>query len=166
LALGAVLVIGCSVRVGGQSAEPAQKTSGPVLSADPAETTAAVDKLRKSTAFVDQASFRSDIDIAGQIMTIAHVDNGKKRGDFTTTNNGATVSELRMIDDDVYMKLAANQPGVGDKWMIIDQAKVPAGFTLSFAQGKNDPGAAARLFDAIVAARVAGNEVAGTLDVG
>ncbi|MFC7480172.1 hypothetical protein ACFQX7_09170 [Luedemannella flava] len=38
---------------------------------------------------------------------MGHVDNLRKRADATITNNGATAAEIRMVDDDIYLKLAA-----------------------------------------------------------
>ncbi|GAA1794589.1 hypothetical protein GCM10009682_15410 [Luedemannella flava] len=163
LILGALLVIGCSGN--GNSGNRAASTTGaahPSVSVDPTATADAIELLRKGTTFVDETSFRTDVDIAGQIATMGHVDNLRKRADATITNNGATAAEIRMVDDDIYLKLAA--PGFGDAWLILDPAKVPAGFALSFERGRNDPGGSARLINAIVSARASGKEISGTLD--
>lgn len=160
LAAGAMLAMGCSVHWGTRG-DPAP---APIVSGDPAETAKAVDSLRSGTKFVDQLSFRTDVDISGQITTLSHTDNVKKRSQSTVASSGKVFNEVRMIDDDVYLK-ASILKGVGDVWLTLDPAKVPASFALSFAQGKNDPGGSARLIDAIVSARVSGSDITGTMDL-
>jgi hypothetical protein len=161
LAAGAVLTIGCAIgRPGG-----GERVAAPAVSVDSATTARTVDVLRAGTAFVDRTSFRADVDISGgQITTVSHVDNVRKRADATVTGSGVVV-ETRMIDDDVYLRTSADWPGVGHDWMLLDSDKVPAGFALSFAPGKNDPGGAARLFNAIVSAQVSGTDITGTIDL-
>lgn len=161
LAAGAVLAMGCSIgwKTGsGPAPSPAEST-------DAASTAAAIDVLRSGTKFIDQTGFRTDVDIAGQITTLTHTDNGNKRADSTVTAFGKT-SEIRMIDNDVYMKTnAIALPGVSAGWMILDPVKMPPDTALSFAVGKNDPGGSARLIDAIVSARIVGTQVTGTMDL-
>jgi hypothetical protein len=48
--------------------------------------------------------------------------------------------------------------------MVLDPAKIPADFAMSFAAGKNDPGGSARLINAIVSAEVSGAGITGTID--
>jgi hypothetical protein len=155
LAVGAVLIIGCSIGRPGVSDGVAA----------PAATGDSVDLLRAGTAFVDRTSFRVDVDISGgQVTTVTRADNAKKRAE-ATVEGSAVVIEVRMIDDDVYLKTNADWPGVGHGWLSLDPAKVPASFALSFAPGKNDPGGSARLFNAIVSAQASGADITGTIDL-
>lgn len=137
----------------------------PAATSAAADTTAAaVDRLKAGTAFFDQISFTSRMVMAdGQLLSESRVDNVKKRA-VTTMTTREHVIEIRMIGDKVYM-LARTLPGASGGWMILDPAKVPAGFELSFERGKNDPGGTARLINAITSARVSGNEVTGTIDI-
>lgn len=166
----ALLATGCSASPtseGNPVATPAvsDTRSAPAEGNGTAAPAGAVDLLRTGTAFIDHTSFRADVDIAGgQITTEAQVDNAGKRADATVSASG-TVIEIRMIDNDIYMKANANLPGMGDGWLILDPAKVPAGFALSFAPGMNDPGGSARLINAIVSAQVSGLDVTGTIDL-
>jgi hypothetical protein len=166
----ALLATGCSAgptSEGNPGSTPAVSDSGtaPALGTGTAAAAGAVDLLRTGTAFIDHTSFRADVDIAGgQVTTEAHVDNADKRADATVSASG-TATEIRMIDNDIYMKTSAKLPGVGDGWLILDPAKVPAGFVMSFAPGMNDPGGSARLINAIVSAQVSGVEVTGTIDL-
>lgn len=158
----AVLAAACSV------GQPSTSRPGPVpatsVAVDAAALATAIDRLKAGTAFVDQVSFVAEVVIAdGQVLIESHMDNVRKRAVSTTTGPGAVV-EIRMIGDDVYM-LAPTLPTAPKGWMILDPAKVPAGFDLSFAPGKNDPGGSARLISAIISARASGNEVSGTIDV-
>ncbi|SCL51789.1 hypothetical protein GA0070603_1267 [Micromonospora chersina] len=136
----------------------------PTVGADAATTTKATDLLRSGTAFIDQTSFRVDADIASQVTTVAHADNINKRADTTISALGRVV-EIRMIDDEVYLKTDMDLPGVGHEWMRLDPARVPADFAVSFAPGRNDPGGSARLINAIVTARADGPHVTGTIDL-
>jgi hypothetical protein len=161
LAMGAVLAIGCSIGRPGDS----DRVSAPAVSIDSATTARTIDLLRAGTAFIDHTSFRADVDISGgQVTTVTHADNVNKRADTTFTMSGV-VAEIRMIDNDVYLRTNADWPGVGHGWMVLDSAKVPAGFAMSFAPGRNDPGGAARLFNAIVSAQVSGTDTTGTIDL-
>ncbi|MGS2619448.1 hypothetical protein ACVCAH_33795 [Micromonospora sp. LZ34] len=134
------------------------------VSADAATTAKAIDLLRAGTEFIDQTSFRVDVDIASQVTTLSHSDNVNKRTDATLSAFGR-VTEIRMIDNEVYMKTELDLPGVGHEWMSLDPARVPSDFALSFAPGKNDPGGSARLINAIVTARADGSHITGTIDV-
>lgn len=166
----ALLATGCSAgptSEGSPVSTPAVSDSGSALAAGNGTVTAAgaLDLLRTGTAFIDHTSFRSDVGIAGgQITTEAHVDNANKRAEATVSASGTTI-EIRMVDNDIYMKSNAKLPGVGDGWLILDPAKVPAGFVMSFAPGMNYPGDSARLINAIVSAQVSGLEVTGTIDL-
>jgi hypothetical protein len=159
LAVGIVLAMGCSVGWSTDSRPPPT----PTVTIDLAETAKAIDLLRAGTEFVDQTSFRSDADIAGQIITLTHTDNVRRRANATISAYGKR-TEIRMIDNDVYMRTTMGLAGVGDGWMTLDPAKVPAGFAMSFAPPKNDPGGSARLINAIVSAQVSGVDITGTLD--
>ncbi|MEU4371386.1 hypothetical protein [Micromonospora chersina] len=157
-----VLLLGCSAgaRTGD---EPA---SAPTTGADAATTTTttATELLKSGTEFIDQMSFRSDVDIASQITTLAHTDIPHKRADSTLSAFGR-VTEIRMIDDEVYLKTELDLPGVGQEWMKLDPARVPTDFAMSFAPGRNDPGGSARLINAIVTARADGPHITGTIDL-
>ncbi|MEK8104641.1 hypothetical protein NKG94_04575 [Micromonospora sp. M12] len=102
--------------------------------------------------------------MASEITALSHTDNVKKRLDATMSVSGRT-TEIRMIDDEVYLRSDMPLQGVGDGWMRLDPARMPPGFALSFAPGKNDSGGSARLIDAIVTARVDGSQISGTIDV-
>jgi len=161
------IVVACAVVAGGCSTG---KTTdgGPVApaatSAAVSDPAAAVDRLRAGTAFIDQVSFISRLVIAeGQLLSESRVDNLNKRS-VTTMTTAEHVIETRMIGDGIYM-LARTLPGASDGWMILDPAKIPAGFEMSFDRGKNDPGGSARLINAITSARVSGSEITGTVDV-
>jgi hypothetical protein len=160
-----LLLLGCSVGARNEKEPRTQPESAPVstASADAAATAEAVYLLRAGTAFVNQTSYRSDVDIASQITSLSHTDNVNKRLKATTATPGGAV-EIRMIDDDVYLKSGLFR-GVGDGWMVLDPARVPSDFALSFAPGKNDSGGSGRLIDAIVTARADGARVTGTIDV-
>ena len=160
IAAGILLLLGCSAgaRTGN---EPAPV---PTVSADAATTAKAIDLLRAGTEFIDQTSFRVDVDIASQVTTLSHTDNVNKRADATVSAFGR-VTEIRMIDNEVYMKTDLDLPGVGHEWMTLDPARVPSDFALSFAPPKNDPGGSARLINAIVTARADGSQITGTIDV-
>ncbi|MBM7489097.1 hypothetical protein JOD64_000319 [Micromonospora luteifusca] len=155
-----LLVLACSVAMG-TTEEPAV---APTVGVDAADTAKAIDLLTAGTTFIDQTSFRLDVDFASQITTLSHTDNVKKRG-ITTMSMSGRVIEIRMIDSDVYLKTDLDLPGVGHEWMTLDPARVPPDFALSFAPGKNDPGGSARLINAIVTARADGSEIVGTFDV-
>ncbi len=160
-----LLLLGCSVGTRAER-DPEPRTapeSTASASADAAATAEAVGLLRAGTAFVNQTSFRSDVDIASQITSLSHTDNVNKRVNATITAPGGTI-EIRMIDDDVYLKAGQLLRGVGDQWMVLDPARVPAGFALSFAPGRNDSGGSGRLIDAIVTARADGRQITGTID--
>ncbi|SIN40946.1 hypothetical protein SAMN04489832_6638 [Micromonospora cremea] len=136
----------------------------PTISAEAAATASAIDLLWAGTEFIDQTSFRVDADIASQVITLSHTDNVNKRADATISAFGK-VAEIRMIDNEVYMKSNLDLPGVGHEWMTLDPARVPSNFAISFARGKNDPGGSARLINAIVTARADGSQITGTIDV-
>lgn len=162
-----LFLLGCSV--GPQTdSEPTPRTtprataSTAAANADAATTAEAVGLLRAGTAFVNQTSYRSDVDIASQITALSHTDNVGKRLDARMSAPGGVI-EIRMIDDDLYLKSGLFR-GVGDGWMLLDQARVPSDFGVSFAPGRNDFGGSGRLIDAIVAARADGPEITGTID--
>ncbi|GAA1408017.1 hypothetical protein GCM10009662_42520 [Catellatospora coxensis] len=165
---GALLTMACSVRwnTGDEGVAP---SPAPVVSADAATTASVVDLLRKGTKFIDETSFRTDVDISGgQVTTRSHRDNPRKRGDALISFAGKD-TEIRMVDEAVYMK-SEQLKGVGDGWLSLDPAKVPASFELTFAAGKNDPGGSARLLNAIVTAEIdktvtSGTEINGTMDL-
>jgi hypothetical protein len=154
---GVLLAIGCSV---GRT-----PVAAPAVGSDSIAGARAIEMLRAGTSFIDHTSFRLGVSIAGgQIATVAHWDNANKRADVTLTGNGA-VTEIRMIDSEIFMKTTMKISGVGDGWMVLDPARIPPTFPLSFAPGMNDPGGTARLFNAIVSAQVSGTNVTGTIDV-
>ncbi|WP_410816774.1 hypothetical protein [Micromonospora sp. 050-3] len=158
-----LLLLGCTVGAPTES-EPKRRSapvSGP--SADATTTAEAIGLLRAGTAFVDQTSFRSDVDIASQVAALSHSDNVHKRSIGTISTPGGGI-EIRMIDDEVYMKIGLPMRGVGDGWMVLDPARVPSDFALSFAPGRNDFGGSGRLIDAIVTARANGSQITGTID--
>ncbi|MFI6784496.1 hypothetical protein [Micromonospora sp. NPDC050276] len=155
-----LLLLGCSVGARPES-EPRSEPESTVAVAS--ADAAATGLLRAGTAFVNQTSFRSDADLASQITSLSHTDNVNKRLNATVSMPGG-VLEIRMIDDDVYMKTGALLRGVGDGWMLLDPTRVPPNFALSFAPGRNDSGGSGRLIDAIVAARVDGPRITGTID--
>ncbi|MEU8004265.1 hypothetical protein AB0B66_24185 [Catellatospora sp. NPDC049111] len=165
---GALMTMACSVRwnTGDEDVAPSPV---PVVSADAATTASVVELLRAGTKFIDETSFRTDVDVSGgQVTTRSHMDNTRKRGDALISFAGKA-TEVRMIGDAVYMKSQQMQ-GVGDGWLSLDPAKVPASFELTFAAGKNDPGGSARLINAIVSAEVdgavtSGTEIKGTIDL-
>ncbi|RKN51688.1 hypothetical protein D7193_27540 [Micromonospora costi] len=171
LAAGALLLLACSVgvepddepRADGPAERGSSAPAGSV-NADAATTADAIDQLRAGTAFVDQTSFRADVDIASQISTLSQTDNVERRA-VSTVSVGGRGWEIRMIDEDVYMKTDLDLPGVGHDWMVLDRARVPSAFALSFEPGKNDPSGSARLINAIVTARADGPRISGTLDV-
>ncbi|MFC3499399.1 hypothetical protein ACFOOK_00090 [Micromonospora krabiensis] len=154
-------MLGCSVGVQSEG-EPA--APAPTVSADITDTRNAIGVLRAGTAFINQTSFRADIDIASQVGGLSRVDNVNKRGMASLSSPGGVI-EIRMIDDDVYLKSGAELPGVGHEWMALDPARVPTDFALSFEPGRNDPGGSARLINAIMSARADGTEISGVLDV-
>ncbi|SCE97218.1 hypothetical protein GA0074695_2573 [Micromonospora viridifaciens] len=136
----------------------------PTVSADAATTAKTIELLKAGTEFIDQTSFRVDVDIASQVTTLSHADNVNKRADATISAFGRVI-EIRMIDNEVYMKTDLDLPGVGHEWMNLDPARVPSDFAVSFAPGKNDPGGSARLINAIVTARADGSQITGTVDL-
>lgn len=158
-----LLLLGCSV--GAPTENEPQPESAPVsaASADATTTAEAIGLLRGGTAFVNQTSYRSDVDIASQVTALSHSDNVHKRSIGTVSTPGGGI-EIRMIDDEVYMKIGLPMRGVGDGWMVLDPARVPSDFALSFAPGRNDFGGSGRLIDAIVTARANGSQITGTID--
>ncbi|MEU2613176.1 hypothetical protein ABZ570_16570 [Micromonospora sp. NPDC007271] len=134
------------------------------VGADATTTAEAIELLRSGTKFIDQTSFRVDVDLASQVTTLSHNDNVDKRAAATVSAFGR-VTEIRMIDHEVYMKTELDLPGVGHEWMTLDPARVPSDFALGFAPGKNDPGGSARLINAIVTARADGSQIVGTIDL-
>ncbi|MEU7974490.1 hypothetical protein AB0B48_20890 [Micromonospora sp. NPDC049089] len=159
-----LLMLGCSVGAPKDSAPKPRSAPASAASADATMTAEAIGLLRTGTAFVDRTSFRSDVDIASQIAALSHSDNVRKRSIATISAPGGVI-EIRMIDDEVYMKAGALLRGVGDGWMVLDPARLPPDFALSFAPGRNDFGGSGRLIDAIVTARVNGTQITGTIDV-
>lgn len=164
-----LLLLGCSVGTRTESESEPRTAPGATVSADAAgadaaTTAEAVGLLRAGTAFVNQTSYRSDVDIASQIMSLSQTDNVNRRLNATIAAPGGVI-EIRMIDDDVYMKPGPLLQGVGDDWLVLDPARVPPGFALSFAPGKNDSGGSGRLIDAIVTARADGRQITGAVDV-
>ncbi|RAN92241.1 hypothetical protein GAR05_06232 [Micromonospora saelicesensis] len=157
-----LLLLGCSVGAPTKSEPKPESAPVSAASADATMTAEAVGLLRGGTAFVNQTSYRSDVDIASQITSLSHTDNVHKRLTAKVTAPGGVI-EIRMIDDEVYMKTSLFR-GVGDGWTLLDPARVPSDFALSFAPGKNDSGGSGRLIDAIVTARVDGPEISGTID--
>lgn len=154
-----LLLLGCSVGTGTE--EDRSSGSRESTIATRAEAT---DLLRSGTDFIGQTSFRVDTDIAGQVTTLSHVDTVGKRAAITISAAGQAV-EIRLIDDEIYMRSEAGLPGVGHQWMVLDPTRVPPDFAIGFAPGKNDPGGSARLIDAVVTARAAASYVTGTIDV-
>ncbi|WP_139338002.1 hypothetical protein [Micromonospora avicenniae] len=157
---GMLLLLACSVGTSAGDGRP----SGSPESTDAATRAEAMDLLRSGTEFIDQTSFRVDTDIAGQVTTLSHVDTVGKRATITISAAGRVV-EIRLIDDEIYLKSEADLPGVGHRWMVLDPTRVPPDFAVGFAPGKNDPGGSARLIDAVVTARAAAPYVTGTIDV-
>ncbi|WP_433261408.1 hypothetical protein ACQPWR_19975 [Micromonospora vinacea] len=157
-----LLLLGCSVGAPTESEPKPESAPVSAASTDTTTTAEAVGLLRGGTAFVNQTSYRSDVDIASQITSLSHTDNVHKRLTAKVTTPGGII-EIRMIDDEVYMK-AGLLRGVPDGWMVLDPARMPSDFALSFAPGKNDFGGSGRLIDAIVTARADGPEISGTLD--
>ncbi|MET8358947.1 hypothetical protein [Micromonospora sp. NPDC005171] len=157
-----LLLLGCSVGAPTENEPKPQSAPVSTASADATTTAEAVGLLRAGTAFVNQTSYRSDVDIASQITSLSHTDNANKRLN-ARVSAPAGVIEIRMIDDDVYLKTGLFR-GVGDVWMVLDPARVPSDFALSFAPGKNDSGGSGRLIDAIVTAQADGPEISGTID--
>jgi hypothetical protein len=86
MAMTAVLAIGCSIgRAGDGDRDPA-----PAANNDAAGAARAIDLLKAGTAFIDQTSFRADVDIAGgQLTIVARADNVKKRADSVVSTFGA-----------------------------------------------------------------------------
>ncbi|MEV5694933.1 hypothetical protein [Micromonospora globbae] len=167
LAAATLLLLACSVGATSGDEPVAAPTLGggaTTASTDAAATATAVERLRAGTAFVDRTSFRADVDIASQITTLSHTDNPHRRSVSTVSMGGRGI-EIRMIDDELYMRSDLDLQGVGHGWMVLDPARVPADFALTFAPGRNDPGGSARLIDAIVAARTDGPQITGTLDL-
>ncbi|WP_262284021.1 hypothetical protein [Micromonospora sp. MA102] len=160
IAAGALLLLGCSAGARTEN-EPAP---APTVSAHATTTATAIELLRSGTAFIDQTSFRADVDIASQVTTLSRNDNVNKRAVATISALGR-VTEIRMIGDDVYLRTELDLPGVGHEWLTLDPARVPSGFAVSFAPGRNDPGGSARLIDAIVTARADGPHIVGTIDL-
>ncbi|MFI7604486.1 hypothetical protein ACIBTV_05115 [Micromonospora sp. NPDC049366] len=154
-------MLGCSVGVQSEG-EPAAPV--PTVSADITDTRNAIGLLRSGTEFINQTSFRADIDIASQVGGQSQIDNVAKRGTARMSSPGGVI-EIRMIDDAVYLRSEADPPGVGHEWLALDPARVPADFALSFEPGRNDPGGSARLINAIMSARADGTEITGVLDV-
>lgn len=136
----------------------------PTFGADAGTTTTATDLLKSGTAFIDRTSFRVDADIASQVTTVAHADTINKRA-VTTISAFGRVAEIRMIGNEIYMRTDMDLSGVGQEWMRLDPARVPADFAMSFAPGRNDPGGSARLINAIVTARADGPHITGTIDL-
>ncbi|MFI6265363.1 hypothetical protein [Micromonospora sp. NPDC051006] len=158
IAAGTILLLGFAAGArSGDEPAPVATVSADAATANPA------DLLRSGTRFVDQTSFRVDVDIASQATTVSYTDNVNKRAVATVSVSGRGI-EIRMIDDVVYMKTDLDLPGVGHEWMSLDPARVPSDFALSFAAGKNDPGGSARLINAVVTAQAEGLHVTGTLD--
>ncbi|MET7949518.1 hypothetical protein [Micromonospora sp. NPDC005324] len=158
-----LLLLGCTVGAPAESESTPRTSPASGPSADATTTAEAIGLLRSGTAFVDQTSFRSDVDIASQVTALSHSDNVRKRSIGTVSTPGGGI-EIRMIDDEVYMKIGLPMRGVGDGWMVLDPARVPSDFALSFAPGRNDFGGSGRLIDAIVTARANGSQITGTID--
>ncbi|MEU1588425.1 hypothetical protein [Micromonospora sp. NPDC005710] len=157
-----LLLLGCSVGAPTKSESGPEPATVSAASTDATATAEAVGLLRAGTAFVNQTSYRSDVDIASQITSLSRTDNVHKRMDAKTSAPDGDI-EIRMIDDDVYLKSDLFR-GIGDGWMLLDPARVPSDFALSFAPGKNDSGGSGRLIDAIVTARAEGLRISGTVD--
>jgi len=168
LGAAAILVSACSfARPAGRSpgTEPAatrSASSGPSI--DAAATTHAIDLLRAGTRFVDQTSFRTDFAVAGQSLIWMHTDSIHKRGVGSISAPAGPI-ELRLVDDDFYMNAGSNLRGVAEGWMILDVARIPAGFAFTFAPGSNDPGGSARFINGIISAEVTGAHISGTIDL-
>ncbi|GAB3342388.1 hypothetical protein RMN56_27920 [Micromonospora halotolerans] len=160
VAAGALLLLGCSAGARTENG-PAP---APTASAHATATATAIELLRSGTKFIDQTSFRADVDIASQITTLSRYDNVHKRAVATISALGRVI-EIRMTGDEVYLRTELDLPGVGHEWLTLDPARVPSDFALSFAPGRNDPGGSARLIDAIVTARADGPHIAGTIDL-
>ncbi|MFI6239552.1 hypothetical protein ACIBEF_06705 [Micromonospora sp. NPDC050795] len=158
-----LLLLGCSVGAPTESEPRPESAPVSTASADATATAEAIGLLRAGTAFVNQTSYRSDVDIASQITTLSRTDNVHKRSTAEVSAPGGDI-EIRMIDDEVYMRTDLLR-GVGHGWMVLDPARMPSDFALSFAPGKNDSGGSGRLIDAIVTARADGPQITGTLDV-
>jgi hypothetical protein len=157
---GALLLLACST--GARTGD--KTTPAPTASAPATTTAAAIALLKSGTEFIDQTSFRADVDIASEVTTLSYADNVNKRAVATVSAFGQ-VTEIRMTGDEVYLKTGLDLPGVGHEWLALDPARLPSDFALSFAAGKNDPGGSARLIDAIVTARADGPSIVGTIDL-
>jgi hypothetical protein len=156
----AILTVGCST---GQSTDG--RPPSPPATSPTATPATAVDRLEAGIAFIDQTSFRTDLAIGESMAATSHTDNTNKRAAATLSAPGGKV-EIRAVGDDLYMMAGGVLPGMPKGWMVVDPAKVPAAFELSFAQGRVDPGGSARLVDAITSAQATGSEVSGTIDIG
>jgi hypothetical protein len=155
----AVLTAGCSTGPSTDGRPPSPPATSPT--ATPAT---AVDLLKAGTAFIDQISFRTDLAIGESSSATSHTDNAKKRSATLLGPEGK--SEIRAVDDDLYILSGGGLRGMPEGWMIADPAKVPAAFEFSFAHGRVDPGGSARLINAIISAQATGTNVSGTIDIG
>jgi hypothetical protein len=141
--IGIVTLAACgSTGDGASTATSAPPTSA---SGDPAQ------RLRASIAFPDEASFRCDVDVFGRVTARTLMDSPHRRSVSTLGPITSPVVELRLVDDDVYLKAARESglPGAGDTWLQLDPTRVPASLDGGFEPGKNDPGGAARLIAAV-----------------
>ncbi|MGN9914201.1 hypothetical protein ACTMTJ_42405 [Phytohabitans sp. LJ34] len=157
----AVLAAGCS---SGQSTD-GRPPSSPATSPTATPATA-VDLLKSGLTFIDQVSFRADMAIGESIAATSRTDNANKRATATLSAPGGKKLEIRAVGDDLYMMAAGVLPDMPKGWMVVDPAKVPAAFGLSFAQGSVDPGGSARLVNAVTSARATGSDISGTIDIG
>jgi len=167
LAISMVGLIGSMVAAG-CSPEPkrAPTAVAPGLSSAPAATDP-METLRAGLTFPDSVSFRSDVDVFGQLSIVSRMDSPRRRAASMLKISGQTLFEVRLIDDSVYLRAApeSDLPGAGDDWLELDPERVPAGFKVGFETGQNDPGGTSRLIEAITSARPTAAGVEGTLDL-
>jgi hypothetical protein len=164
LVVAAVIAAGCSIGTS-PSSSPLSAPTGVPAATTASSAPSAVDQLRAGTAFIDTTSFRTDVTVAdGQITDESHTDVPHRRADSLILSSGSPAYEIRVIDATFYLKIDVKTPGISNNWMILDPAKIPAGFGFSFVPGQDDPGSSARLINAIVSAQASGPDITGTLD--
>jgi hypothetical protein len=160
--LAALSLAACNVPAPGTTpASPTPAASPTVSVADAKET------LSKAAMELGKTSYQLTL-VAGPISGTGALDSVGRQGQLTLTLfTGSATAEVEtvLIDADMWLKLKG-VPGVPDKWLHLDTARLPEDSALGIRPGKLDPVNAEKLVDAITSVDSRGSgQFIGKLDL-
>ncbi|MDR7278499.1 hypothetical protein [Catenuloplanes atrovinosus] len=136
-----------------------------------AEGRAAMTALARSDDHLQSESFTVEVTSGDAMRTTSRMDVPNRRAETAlrqaTGEDQSLTVRTRLLGDAVFMHLdGVSIPGVDDRWMRIDPARIARGREVGFAPGQNDAGGADRVLAAITeASRLPDGRYKGTLDL-